>query len=375
VSRGVAEGLAEATANLYRRVESLLIRWISRQLRAPVPEGQDWTATKLQAMQRLRSYAEGLIAVLDEEMPGHVEQAVLLAYQRGGRAALAELARHSGIRAPEREADRIRDAVPGADAVTRLVFAAVTALRGTHVPILRWALDAYRSVVAQDAVGVLAGTHTRLRAAQVAWEELLNRGITGFTDRSGRRWELASYVEMAMRSTTAQAAVEGHLDRLAERGIDLVIVSNAPQECVRCRPWEGRVLARRGEAGARTVRVEHATDDGRLVPVRIAGTVAEAVAAGLLHPNCRHSLSAYLPGVTRIPTHTADPEGDEARQHLRYLERQVRKWKRRDEGALTPQARRQARVRVRDYQARIRAHVAATGLHRQRQRERIGTAR
>lgn len=373
-SRALGEGLADATAGLYRHIEQLLIAHLARQLRAPVPAGQDWTAAKLQAIMRIRSYAEGLLAALDEDMPGHVEQAILLAYERGGRAALAELARHSGIRDPDAEADRIRTALPGADAITRLIRTAVTTLRGTHTPILRWALDAYRTVVAEDAAGVLAGTHTRLRAAQVAWERFLTRGITGFTDRSGRRWELASYVEMAMRSTTAQAAVEGHMDRLAERGIDLVIVSDAPQECKRCRPWEGKVLARSGAGGARTVQVEHATQD-RLITVSVAGSLTEAIAAGLMHPNCRHSISAYLPGVTKPITNTADPQGDRDRQHLRALERKVREWKRREEGALTPQARAQARARVRAYQARIREHVDATGLHRQRHREQIGAAR
>lgn len=371
--RSLAQGLADATTALYRHLERLLIAGIARQLRAPVPAGRDWQTEKLAAISAIRSFAEGLIARLDERLDQHVEQAVALAFERGGRAAVAELARHSGV--ADTEADRIREALPGVDAITRLIRSAVTTLRGTHLPILRWALDAYRAAVGAHAVGVLAGTHTRLRAAQVAWEELVARGVTGFTDRAGRRWELASYVEMAMRSVTAQAAVEGHLDRLRERGIGLVYVSDAPQECKRCRPWEGEVLATSGPPGRRTVHADHATEDGRTVEVEVAGTVAEAIAAGLLHPNCRHSLNAYIPGASRPPVDTSDRQGDEDRQRLRHLERQVRRWKRVEVGALTPQARARAAGRVRHYQALIREHVAATGLHRQRHREQIGTAR
>ena len=51
--------------------------------------------------------------------------------------------------------------------------------------------------------GTLVGHEDRRRTAQRAWERLLSRGVTGFTDRAGRRWELASYVEMATRAVTA----------------------------------------------------------------------------------------------------------------------------------------------------------------------------
>ncbi len=49
-----------------------------------------------------------------------------------------------------------------------------------------------------------------------------------------------------------------------------------------------------------------------LVALTAGGGVA--IADGLMHPNCRHSLNAYLHGATKVPTHTADPEGDAARR-------------------------------------------------------------
>src|SRR5262249_50741468 len=156
--------------------------------------------------------------------------------------------------------------------------------------------DAYRQTVTAGAAEVLGGANARRDSAQRVWSRLLDQGFSGFTDVRGRRWSLAGYVDMATRTTVAQAAVQGQLDPQAALGLDLVIVSNAPQECPRCRPWEGKILTRdaRGEGGA-SLQVEHATDD-RMITVRVAGSVAEAIRAGLLHPNCRHSLSAYLPG-------------------------------------------------------------------------------
>lgn len=374
VDRTVGADLAATIAELYHQLEIHLADQISRQLRAGIAEPPD-AAQQLAALGVLSRAARQMLNKIDRDLTGTVEQAVILAYARGGETAIAELAKRGGV-SPRMLAE-LRKQIPQLGAIQRLVFSMVSKLRGTHVRILRWELDAYREVIAKTiATGTLLGTETRLRTAQRAWEELLGRGITGFVDKSGRNWQLASYVEMATRTGTAQAAVQGHLDRLGSAGIDLVIVSDAPQECVKCRPWEGKVLDRLGGA-ARTVDLPHATLDGQTVKVDVAGSVAEAVLAGLLHPNCRHSLSAYLPGVTKVPTDTEDPDGDEARQKLRALERDVRKAKLQAVGALTPDAKRMYEAKARAKQAEIREHLrtAPTTLFRQRHREQIGTAR
>jgi hypothetical protein len=145
---------------------------------------------------------------------------------------------------------------------------------------------------------------------------------------------------------------------LAEAGVELVVVSDAPRECPLCRPWEGKVLTIGGPAGARTVEAEHAVDDGRMVPVRVAGSLDEARAAGLQHPNCRHSVSMYSPGLTRIEQATSDPAGYDAGQRQREIERTIRKWKRREVAAITPEAQRVARAKVRQWQGAMRQHLA-----------------
>ncbi|CAL9607054.1 hypothetical protein SUDANB95_05510 [Actinosynnema sp. ALI-1.44] len=378
VDRTLAEGLALALVELYGEVEQKLVADLARRLKAGI-DRPDWAADKLGSVNDLRNAVMRMLMQLQEDTTGRVEQAIALAYARGGVAALDELVRLGGLDA--RQANAIRASLPGAEAVQRLVFALVSTLLGTHVRILRWGLDVYREVVASTvATGVLQGTESRIRTAQRTLDRLLARGVTGFVDKAGKRWDLVSYVEMATRTTTAQAAVQGHLDRLADRGIDLVIVSNAPQECKLCRPWEGKVLARDGHdvGGPVTIQREHAIRDREMVRVEVAGSVVEAVAAGFMHPNCRHSLSAYLPGVTKAPMNTEDPDGDEARQTLRSLERKVRKEKRQAAGSIEPAAKAFHERKAREYQAQIREHLktAPTTLFRHPEREQIGgTAR
>lgn len=374
VDRTLAEGLAQALVDLYRDAERAITADMARRLRAGIKAPDD--RGRLGAINDLRHAVQTIVAQLDADLNGHVHQAITLAFARGGDAALDELARAGGL--TDAQLAAVRAALPGAEAINRLVWTLTSTLRGTHLRILRWPLDVYREVIAATLPQTLLGGTTRLAAAQHAWDRFLDRGITGFVDRRGRNWELASYVEMAVRTGTAQASVQGHLDRLGTAGIDLVIVSDAPQECARCRPWEGKVL-HRTIGGARTERADHGTRVGIVVDVRVAGSVAEAVAAGLMHPNCRHSLSAFTPGITELPRRgaTADPEGDRARQRLRELERRVRREKTKAAAALDPAAARVHAAKVRALQAEIRQHIdtAPTTLFRRREREQIGAAR
>lgn len=393
VDRSLAEGLAQNLADLYRDAETRLAQNLAGRVRS------DITNSKRSSVTELRRQAEAVLQALQGPSRLLAEQALMEAYARGASAAVDEMARLSGDRwvdflarrsrivkaiawltgySKRRDARlaeavaQLRNDLPGIDAMMALAQEFTQRMSSTHFHVLRWQQDAYRDVMAQPAFDVLAGTKTRLRAAQVAWEHLLSKGVTGFTDRSGRNWDLASYTEMATRTTVAHAALEGALDRFKQQGIGLVVVSNPSQECKRCRPYEGKILAITGPAGPR--EVQHGIED-RMITVEVTATLAEAVAEGLLHPSCRHSLAAYIPGVTRIPTHTQDPQGDKDRQRLRELERRLRKAKLKREAAIDPAAEQALGKRVRAIQGQIRDHVNSTSAKRQPQREQIGSAR
>lgn len=358
-SRDLSEGLAGELADLYRGLEQELAAGIARRLVTGL-EADDWSRRRLAAVGEVRNWATALTRRLASRMPAAGRRAVQAAFARGSMAALTDLGR------PARTG-----ALPGGHAIDRLAGALVGRLDGTSLPIVRSAVDAYQRVAAAPVAGILGGALTRREGAQRAWNHLLDQGFTAFTDARGRRWSAAGYVEMATRTATAQAAVQGHLDRLESLGLDLVIVSDAPQECKLCRPWEGKVLQRAGAGGARTIEAESELT-GAPVTVHITGSVTEAISAGLMHPNCRHNFSAYLPGLTRIPTNTADPEGDKARQKLRYLEREQRRWKLREAGALDDRTKAEAAAKVKGRQAEIREHLKVNPtLTRRSDREQI----
>ncbi|WP_018219105.1 phage minor capsid protein [Salinispora vitiensis] len=403
--RDVAADLARSLTTLYADASTRLAADIARRVAA----GEDspaWADEKLQALHTLRAWTQNLISQLETDSSGMAAQTLVLAFVRGSTESLdaiarlqlppeqrADLNRHRTLLARLRRAahgpptravktaidaelQQVKDALPGVHGLLAMMWSLESTLSGTHMPLLRWALDSYRTVVTRASVMPVLGLSSRRRAAQIAWEQLLASGVTGFVDRRGRRWELASYVEMATRTVVHQALRSGRLDQLLAHGYELIRISDSPQECHRCLPWEHAVLRIAG-AGTGWIEAEHATRDGERVRVHVAGTLPQAIAAGLFHPNCTHSLAAYLPGVTpdRAPQQVANPQGYADRVRLRELERAVRRAKRQAAAVIDPGARAAADAKVRRAHAAVRAHITATGLLRQRHRERIGTAR
>lgn len=333
--------VAKEIADIYGQAVDDVLRVVARRLAAGI-DRPGWAERKLVEQVRLRNEARDIVDRLTTLGPDAIRGAVEAGWLAGVGEAAADLEVTTGFVGTNTRA------------VEALARETVERVQSTHLQLLRSVDDAYRAVIAEaSAPGVVTGTVTRRVAAQRALDRFADRGITGFVDQAGRRWQLETYAEMATRAAAGRAQVAGALDRYQAAGKDLVVVSDAPQECRLCRPWEGRVLS-----------ISGATPD--------YPTVASATAAGLHHANCRHSLTLFTPGLTRRPTRTADPEGDAARQEQRRLERGVRHWRGREAVAITPQAQRLAKAKVRDWRAALDRHVEAHDLKRLRHRETLG---
>lgn len=386
IDRTTAADVGGNVVAVYSYLEARLIREVARRvaLANADPSSVDWAERHLRQTVALRTTAEGLVRNLAVSSRSAAAASVIESMTLGRRAALVEVGKHAntpGLKTLLANAATALNAgrdLPGAGSIMRLADSLAGRLGELGLPVVRWAVDAYRGVIAAGAApSVLAGLDTRRKASETAWNQILDRGVTGFTDKAGRNWRLSTYVEMATRTTVTQAAIEGHNAQLGGLGLDLVIVSDVAGECELCRPWEGRVLTRTGPAGAQTVRVQRLDSDD-LVTVEVAGSVAEAISAGLFHPQCRHTLGAYFPGLTKTPprSQTEDPAGDRARRDLRGLERDKRKWLQREAGALDAASREAARARVRELDGKIETLIATRGgvdrgLPRRRDREQI----
>lgn len=356
----VLERIILDTTGVFAAVEERLVHTVARELRVvDLSENQ----ARLDSLMRLRLAGEEAWREVRAETGSLAEKVISRALASGEsfaeawmRGVLGEVTGTSLTHGAIASALLVQDLHNRFDDVTKR--------------ILRWPEDAYREVIAQTTPGLLLGMDTGRQAQARAWRALRRRGITGFTDKAGRRWNLATYVEMATRTASHRAFTDSNLATLGSYGIDLVTAVGGKGQCEACGRWVGQVMSQ-GGTGARTIQVEHAYRDGVMVTVRIKGSVDDAIADGFMHPNCRHTLVGHFPGINNDTGEPWTAEAEDAQAGLRALEVEVRKAKRDAAGALSPEESKSAKQRVRDMQARIRDHIDKTGEPRRREREQL----
>jgi hypothetical protein len=375
VDRTVGAQYADRIITMYVQLEMQLAEIIARGVKSNV--ARDDLSQKLLALSEVRRSAEAALRKIDGKLAPAVRAALHDAAVAGGRAAQVDMLKIRDKRAVGRRVTQLDRNLVNNPSLLRLAAALSPALesrlRATHLQVVRSVGDIYQhAVAAMAAPGVLAGVTTRREASQVALDHLWQKGITGFVDKAGRNWNLASYVEMATRTATAQASVQAHLDELAQSDINLVMVSADGAPCPVCRPWEGKVLTTGSSAGAQHIS-RPSELDGTDTAVHVAGSVSEATGAGLFHPSCRHTLVAFLPGLT-TPASTAGEGADvyRAEQQQRRMEREARRIAVAQAGAVDPARQRELAAQYRAKRAEIAQHVKDNPrLRRKTERERI----
>jgi minor capsid protein 2 len=363
VSPSLAENLASDLLEAYTgaevRVIELVAKFVAKGLDSP-----DWADEKLADISRLRRLLQVISGDLSATALGLTTDAINAAWQAGDDATLADLNPFEALK------NAASKTTPNTAAINHLVRDAYNAQRPLFLRVVRAPIDAYREVIRKTTANVVLGVDSRRSAAYKAMREFAKQGITGFVDKAGRQWQLSSYSEMALRTVTARAVVDASSERLKSAGLNLVIVSNAPQECKLCRPFEGKIFTL-DSPGERLVKTKNVIT-GEIMSIRTMGSLEDARAKGLYHPNCRHSHSAYLPGVTKPIIDTEDVQGDKDRQTLRALERRKREALRIKAAAISPEDKKQATADVKAITDRIIEHTDNTTAKRQTSREHLG---
>jgi hypothetical protein len=356
-----AEDLATPVSDLFAAAELELLGHLARAIGQETDPSR-WADRRVWVNGGLRSAVDTTSAALRRNTTRATEIALLDAYDRGRTSAVADLGRLNAA-----AARTVRSAARSTASPRQLAAAVEQDMRPLYRRITTAVTDAYRRIMGRAA----ASEHARQGIAQQGLNAFAGRGITGLIDDRGRSWSMTGYAATRMRTATGRALIDGHTDLLADVGLGLVLVSDSPLQCPLCRPWERQILTLGPDPGSRTVWAHQAVGERQTVPVRVAGSLAEARLAGLYHPNCTHSVSVYLPGVTEIPGPVVAPAraSYEASQQQRYLEQQLRAWHRREAVALDDAARRRARMSIGDYQLRLTTLSRQTGLPRQLDRE------
>ncbi|UCR89255.1 phage minor capsid protein [Mycetocola spongiae] len=353
----LVDELGRLVATVYGDLERQLVARAKAIFAEGMGERPD-LAARMQALRELEAEARRMIAGINPEFASEI---IGIASERGIQAAITALGIIPGL-------DRASLMRPAdARAITALTADLQNGLTEVHRRILRYPQDVYQRITAWSAPGVLAGQDTLLAAQRRAVQRFLSEGVTGFVDVADRQWRIGTYAEMATRTAAARAWTDSGISTMHDAGITLVSIVVGNSACKRCAHWATRILSTDGTP-AGVYEMPHATQD-HMVRVRVDGTLDDARAAGLMHPNCGCAAVAYLPGLTVVADATTyDAQAEAERTAQRTLEREARKAKRAiAAGDNAPNARED----LRDAQAALRKHVKSTGSARRSYREQL----
>lgn len=228
---------------------------------------------------------------------------------------------------------------------------------------LRYMNDVYRKTILRTAAAMQAGGQTLQQATDAATRDFLDQGIACIRYRNGRRVNISTYAEMALRTAGTRAMLMGEAAQRERLGLDTVLVSQYGACSKTCLPWQGLVYIDdvfQPYHGPRTPGGTYGIScNGRQYPL-----LSVAMQGGLFHPNCRHTLSTWVEGVSTRPRPMDKAKVEAAAQleaKQRALERSVRKAKRQAAGLCDPAAAKAARARVCAAQKELRDFVADHG--------------
>ena len=115
--------------------------------------------------------------------------------------------------------------------------------------------------------------------------QLMNEGLVAFVDRSGRKWTLGNYCEMAVRTTSRQSLNHGEIFDDPEQ--DLFYIVNRHSNCPICSKYEGRVYSRSGTNPHYPSLSQAFTSIDKSQGMSLENSYL------VIHPNCRHAIKPW----------------------------------------------------------------------------------
>lgn len=200
-----------------------------------------------------------------------------------------------------------------------LIQVTMNDMEKAETAVLRMAEDKYRQIIFNAQVYANTGAGTYEKAVDMAAKDLLAAGLNCVEYKNGARHTLSDYADMAVRTASKRAYLQGEGTMRKEWGIHTVIVNKRGNPCPKCLPFCGKVLIDDVWSGG-------SSKDGKY-PL-----MSHAIKRGLYHPRCRDVHTTYFPGISTADDKWTEKELEEIGMHAKkearqqYAERQKQKY-------------------------------------------------
>lgn len=343
---------------IYEDMELELISSMKRNYKRHLKEEKDtgfeysqWQAEKLKELKRYQrenkniigNYTKGLPKEITKHLNNELKQGSINAINKynkimGKNLEPNKLMNHSFFRTNDRK-------------VNALIKVVNNDLKTANTAVLRMANDQYRQVIHKSAFYVANGVFTEKRASNMATKELtelqktklaidevnkdfLSRGFNCIEYKNGRRVNIASYSQMAVRTASLRAQLMGEGNFRNSIGRVLVQATSHGGACPICQKWEKKIFIDDVYSGG-------TKKDGKYI------LLSEAMKQGFLHPNCRHGLTTYYPELDDIENYTDEEYENDVdwinnrideinNNKLNYIDRNIKRFNRLEKGSILP---------------------------------------
>ncbi len=377
------QDLADPIESIYINMVEELLRNIGRHVTKP-----NWTHTAVWEVQKLSELGQltqenaAIINKWIKSMPAELRETM-------------EATRAAALDKLEKELERAAQAGHITPAITdstvevlqNYLHQAADRLNLVNTTMLQSSLDQYARAVQltadierraertqellnEAAANVATSVETRQQALNRAIKQIAAEGLTGFIDKAGRHWTPEAYVNMDIRTTVHNVAIQSTRARMEDYNTQVIQISSHAGARPLCYPYQGKFYSWNNTSGL------IALGNGKMVDFAPLNSTSYGQAAGIFGINCGHYPIPVIPGVS-IP-HGADfiqPKEKNDKlyaesQEQRALERKIRAAKRVVDmaGSTATKADRQA---VRAAQQQMREFIERTGRTRRYDREKI----
>lgn len=338
--------LAEAFQRIENELMASMIQNMDRHRAEETAEGYNWSmwqAEQLKALEKYKRKNQKKYQKQFKSINSQIEQLIRQARLKGGMKqelrilqAIRKGWKTSGAnRAPAHDAMTAEFFRLNDQKLDALVESTVHDMEVAETAVLRKANDDYRKAIFNAQVYANTGAGTYEKAVDMATKDMLSRGLNCVMYANGARHTLADYADMAIRTASKRAYLQGEGEKRQEWGIATVIMAKRGNPCPKCLPFVGKVLIDDVWSGGSKDGVNPET--GKRYPL-----MSYAISKGLYHPRCKDSHTTYFPGISTTDDTWTKEElenvGLQSRQEARqqYAKRQEEKYGRLAEYSLDP---------------------------------------
>lgn len=308
---------------------SSMKRNLSRHLKEENKVGfefSQWQAEKLKELKRYQRENKNIIGThingLDDKVSKHLKEEL-------NQGAISSIKRHNKLFNANIKASKLLNKSffkTNDRKVNSLIKVVNNDLKIASQSALRMINDEYRQVIHKSAFFLANGIISPQKAIDMATKDFLSRGLNSIEYKDGRRVNIASYSQMAVRTASLRAQLMGDGDFRKSIGRHLVIATASKVACPKCSKWEDVVMIDDVYSGG-------TKEDGDY-PL-----LSDAMKQGFLHPNCRDGIATYyleLEDIGKSYEGGKDgSESDDAYQNdLNYINQQIKKYTRLEKGSI-----------------------------------------